>query len=233
MGLDTVELVMDIEEAFDISIPDDRASRMLTVGDVYEFILEKTADASLKGDACLTAATFYEFRRQLRNMGYPVVGIRPNSNVQNAIPLIHRRSIWKSLSTNMDLEFPKLQRPSWLSILNCMIVSVIVFGCFGAFIQVSVFLGLVVSALGCIVSVAFLLFLTRPFAIYPSPTCWTIRGLVTNLVALNFKKLTARYSTRNPKDIWNALQLIVAEQLGIDKKLVVPHARFVQDLGAD
>ena len=41
-SLDTVELVMEIEEAFDISIPGDRASTMLTVGDVYEFILEKT-----------------------------------------------------------------------------------------------------------------------------------------------------------------------------------------------
>ncbi len=41
MGLDTVELVMEIEDAFDISIPDDQASKMLTVGDVYEFILER------------------------------------------------------------------------------------------------------------------------------------------------------------------------------------------------
>jgi hypothetical protein len=56
MGLDTVELVMEIEEAFDISIPDDRASKMLTVGDVYEFILEKTADSTLKSSTCLSAA---------------------------------------------------------------------------------------------------------------------------------------------------------------------------------
>ena len=64
MGLDTVELVMEIEQAFDISIPDDRASRMLTVGDVYEFILEKTGD-TLQSNTCLKAAAFYELRRHV------------------------------------------------------------------------------------------------------------------------------------------------------------------------
>ncbi|MCE2815483.1 MAG: hypothetical protein LW850_34320 [Planctomycetaceae bacterium] len=36
VALLTVELAMEIEETFDISIPDDRASEMLTVGDAYE-----------------------------------------------------------------------------------------------------------------------------------------------------------------------------------------------------
>jgi hypothetical protein len=80
---------------------------------------------------------------------------------------------------------------------------------------------------------AVLLFLTNPFAVYPPPTCTTIRDLVTNLVALNYNKLASRYATRNPTDIWNALQWIVAEQLGIERSAVVPGARFVQDLGAD
>ena len=42
MGIDTGEPVMEIEEAFDISIPDDRASEMTTVGEVYQFILNTT-----------------------------------------------------------------------------------------------------------------------------------------------------------------------------------------------
>jgi hypothetical protein len=45
--------------------------------------------------------------------------------------------------------------------------------------------------------------------------------------------LCTRYSTRNPTEVWKTLQLVVAEQLGDDRSVVVPSARFVQDLGAN
>ena len=37
-SLDTVELVLELEEHFDIEIPDDVASTLLTVGDVYNYL---------------------------------------------------------------------------------------------------------------------------------------------------------------------------------------------------
>lgn len=37
-SLDTVELVMELEEEFDISIPDDAAEKIQTVGQAIEFI---------------------------------------------------------------------------------------------------------------------------------------------------------------------------------------------------
>jgi hypothetical protein len=40
MGLELVELVMDVEETFGISLPDARASEMRTVGDLYDCIVE-------------------------------------------------------------------------------------------------------------------------------------------------------------------------------------------------
>ena len=42
-SLDTVELVMALEEAFDIEIPDESAEGITTVGDAVKFILEKQA----------------------------------------------------------------------------------------------------------------------------------------------------------------------------------------------
>ena len=41
MGLDTVELVMDVEEVFEISFSDKEASEIETVGEFYETILSK------------------------------------------------------------------------------------------------------------------------------------------------------------------------------------------------
>jgi acyl carrier protein len=43
-SLDTVELVMELEEEFDINIPDDAAEKIETVGQVIEHI-EQTADS--------------------------------------------------------------------------------------------------------------------------------------------------------------------------------------------
>lgn len=37
-SLDTVELIMEFEKAFDISIPDDKAETIQTVGDAIKYI---------------------------------------------------------------------------------------------------------------------------------------------------------------------------------------------------
>ena len=39
-SLDTVELVMELEDAFDMSIPDEEAEKMQTVGDAIKYIKE-------------------------------------------------------------------------------------------------------------------------------------------------------------------------------------------------
>jgi len=43
-SLDTVELVMALEEEFGIEIPDEEAEKITTVGDAIKYIEEKTAN---------------------------------------------------------------------------------------------------------------------------------------------------------------------------------------------
>jgi acyl carrier protein len=42
-SLDTVELVMEFEDKFDLSIPDEDAEKIQTVGDAVKYISEKKA----------------------------------------------------------------------------------------------------------------------------------------------------------------------------------------------
>lgn len=43
MGLDTVELVMEIEDEFEIEISDEAAPDLTTVGDIYLFVMNAVA----------------------------------------------------------------------------------------------------------------------------------------------------------------------------------------------
>jgi acyl carrier protein len=43
-SLDTVELIMALEEEFNVEIPDEDAEKMTTVGDAIKYIEEKTAN---------------------------------------------------------------------------------------------------------------------------------------------------------------------------------------------
>ncbi|MCE5271601.1 acyl carrier protein [bacterium] len=45
-SLDTVELVMDFEEEFDLEIPDEEAEKLTTVGSAIKYLEEKLASKS-------------------------------------------------------------------------------------------------------------------------------------------------------------------------------------------
>ncbi len=72
MGLDTVELVMEIEDAFSIKIPDDEASHMVTAGDVFDYIVAKTS-VTTNSSVCLSAVAFYSLRRAANSLGANVL----------------------------------------------------------------------------------------------------------------------------------------------------------------
>jgi hypothetical protein len=52
MGLDTVDLVMTVEETFDITISDAEAEKILTVGDLNRYVLSKLDGEERKTHRC-------------------------------------------------------------------------------------------------------------------------------------------------------------------------------------
>src|ERR1051325_3146166 len=112
MGLDMVELVMDVETEFGINLPDQRLQNVRTVGDLTDCVA-----ASLVADhaaACPSAARFFRLRAAWSAPGLAVRRrIRPGAQVRDLIPWADRRRAWRALC-QAGLRPPRLRAPAWI-----------------------------------------------------------------------------------------------------------------------
>ncbi len=112
MGLDSVELVMAIEEEFGIEIPDAEAEKITTVGEMYDF-LRKTL-RSTPPVHCITQRMFYKVRKAIiENYGVPKRSITLDSTLKDLVPQHELKDAWPYLDLFAQLEFPKLERDWW------------------------------------------------------------------------------------------------------------------------
>jgi acyl carrier protein len=236
MGLDTVELAMEVEEAFGITIPDEQAEKVLTVGDLYHYILATMGGPPLATPGCLSAAAFYRLRRQL--MGRFRVErrrIRPASTLDDLFPKAMRREQWRQLGEALGWKLPDLMRPDWVwlawlgSVIGLAAVEIAVWGRSAGFsldAAGGVMLGLV---LGAILLAAVVHRLTRPFAtVLPAVD---LRGLIPMVLGSNF----GTFRMSNPhgwssRDVWDVLVAIVAEQAGVAPDQLNESTSFIKDL---
>jgi acyl carrier protein len=78
MGLDTVELVMAVEDCFEITIPNEVAETLVTVGKLHEFVVsELTRTGRFGGDS----SRVYE---QVKEIVVRQLGVRPEEVVPTA-----------------------------------------------------------------------------------------------------------------------------------------------------
>src|SRR5271170_7360885 len=113
MGMDAIEIVLEIEEAFDISIPDEVAEKIQTVGQLYDYVVEQTRgrpkgsadEAPDRTDVCLTAATFYLLRREpCAKLGLDRRQVRPRTPLEDLLPQGARRHDWAELALKLNLK---------------------------------------------------------------------------------------------------------------------------------
>lgn len=230
MGLDAVELIIEIEEAFSLEIPDGELSHILTVGDLYDYLKANFSPPSTSA-TCLSAITFYSLRRAAQSVGV-TERVRPRDATTKLLPPTDRRNFWRQFQSVSGLRLPRLQRPRWLTaaattavLSTAVVASILLYRQSGS--QV---IALSVGAISLLGLGLFAVFVTLPSAIHPARNFQTVRGLVETTLGLNFQTLNERYS-HQPTDIWVALRAIIAEQLGISPDKITPDSSFVNDLG--
>lgn len=115
MGLDAVEIVMAVEEAFDVEILDSEAEKIRTPGQLVDLVLGKTATAT--SNVCLTHRAFNLVRSTLiRRCSLDRREIRPSTLLGDALPRRDRRARLKELTLDLALTgSPELSRPAWVT----------------------------------------------------------------------------------------------------------------------
>ena len=113
MGLEGVELAMEVEERFATSVPDSDLVRMQTVGDLHKFLM--TRIRSQGSDVCPSAAMFYPIRRILIDQfGLDRKLVRPATSLASLVSPKNRREFWRTIEFSLATQLPRLRRSKWL-----------------------------------------------------------------------------------------------------------------------
>ena len=96
--------------------------------------------------------------------------------------------------------------------------------------QVGIGNALVLGVTTTIVTLLLLFFITRPFAVAFPQGVVTVGDLATATLPPGYEEAAKQQMT--DEEVWDRLQRIVADILGVKVDDITPTARFVEDLGA-
>ena len=239
MGLDTVELVMRMEETFGIVIDDIDAEKIGTVGQAYRYILNRVR---LSPDApCQSAAAFYRLRRALVvRTGADRRSIRPSSRLDDFLPATGRREAWLGLGDELGFAMPRPSLGFKLELVAFLLAALTpVAGLIAAWMWLGPFSAssaplILLAWLGlafCFL-IAAIVALQR-FASEIPPRCETVRGLILATLGRLPQIPEGTAKTWHPDEVWVVLRKLIAEQVGISPEEVSEEKHFVYDFGMD
>jgi len=117
MGLEAVEIVMAVEEAFDVRIEDSEAEKILTPRQLIDLVSSKVAVATTT--TCLTHRAFNLLRKSLlTHSGLKRKDLVPSATFSVLIPKPQRHSLIEETMGDLRIKkTPLLIRPGWLTAL--------------------------------------------------------------------------------------------------------------------
>ncbi len=240
MGLDAVEIVMKVEDAFEISIENEEAGKIVTPRQLIELVVGKVGRTDRA--QCLTQRAFHKLRASLiRHTGLARSAIRPGTQMAVLLPSQTRTVALRELLDDIGLAAnPELVRPGWL-------VMLILFGAPVSGAAAAFLLGQVLYS-STFVVVQFLTFpimsapitavfigwlamrLTRSMCHNFKPAMATVGGFSRWIVAHGSEIVGAPPGQWSREQVAERVREIVIDSLGCEKEYR-EDAHFLKDLG--
>lgn len=230
MGLELVEIVLEVEETFGIVISDNAATQIRTVGQLHEYILDARRQERQSG--CPTSRVFLQIRRVLTaTTSTPRQAIRPSTDLKTVIPPQIRRRVWNRLQQDVSGGLKGLRLPYRLGpILIGLCVVIGITGTAMIVPHVGIGNAIVLGMTATVVTLLLFQFASRSLAITFPDGVVTVGDLATATLPRGFEDAAKCQMT--DQKVWEQLQRIVADCIGVEIAKVTPSARFVEDLGA-
>lgn len=226
MGLDGLELILEAEESFSISLSDGEASKIKAVGEFYNAVLAKLPSHEEK--FCLFAIIFYKVRQALMSVtGKTRSEISPSTDLNDLISKKKRRDAWRRMSSLLNLRLPPLKLPRL--IVNILVCSTLLTMGISYFIERKFAWYLLIP-----LWISFLLLVWMAHLLFETELreeLQTVGEFTKGVLAKIFNKLSADTSEHYKSEVWQSVRMLVAEQLDVDIKNVTKEASFVADLG--
>ena len=225
MGIDSVDLIMAIEEEFKIAISDAEASQSDTVGKFIEIVHARLRHST--EDPCPSQHGFYFIRKNLmEHLGLSRTAITPNTMLDELIPSENRHAVWKAfvqeLTGDQSLSVA-LMRPTGLNRIVVFVFPAIAFALTLVWVPLSLFW------IGFFPAI-FVLYigdrLTAPWETEFQSSYSQVRDLIPFVKTLDNR-------VWSKEEVFEKVRDISVEILGIEPEEVKLESRWVNDLGLD
>jgi len=225
MGMDSVEIVMEIEDTFGISVPGKEWEQVRTVGELQDVVLKYLPVN--RTSQCRSAFLFYRIRRSLERIsGLERQQITPVLKLSPVFPKKNRSENWNLFSTELGMGLQELQKPLWIDQMNgvtvlCSIVLIWFF--------FSTFKPIYLIVVACMILLVSLINIAT-------------RSLKNRLPAKNLKELVRQLIVQdalqngnrlNEEEVRRIILQILSERTGFDVKDIERHHVITDDLGVD
>lgn len=233
MGLDSVEILMRVEETFGIKIPDQEAQEIVTVGDFHSTVWRHLSGRH--SNNCQSQKLFYKLRRSFAEQyEIPSQQLNTNTSPDKIFPVTNRRYEYMKFSTETSLNLPDLILPDfWQTILISVGFAAIGGGLITSLVWIN-FFGyskwmLLIPIAGIIVTVILSELLDPKRVVIGANT---VRAFTQQTLNLNYSMLVREDGT-NRTEMESVINHIIIDQAGLDPEEVTPDKKIGDDLGID
>jgi hypothetical protein len=230
MGLDVVELVMDIEDEFGVDFTDEAAEHCHTVREVALYVYGLIESRPLSAEICPSARRFHELRDRIESITpNRADALRPKSQVAEALPRGMRRRLWRTAG----FALPRLQLPTWGRVfvgLAGLGTFIVVGVCFVVGLRIDASASIVLSG-----AIAIFLTIALYMAMFPARRelpdgINTLADLVR--ASLRVERKDGKWASGRPSfaEVLQRTRELASEQSGVPLEMVKPESNLFKDL---